>query len=525
LKRLDWRRLIVYSHRWLGIAGSLLFVVWFVSGIVMMYARMPRLTPEERLMRAPALDLSAAQVDPGRAASRLERPAQRLRVGMMSGHPVYRFHDGRGWVTIRADTGKRVAHVDPEAAMEIARRFVPEHSATLRYSARVEEPDQWTLQIRALLPAQAIDVGDADGTVLYISEQIGEPVLQTTRQGRVWGYLGAVFHWIYFTPIRLHSAAWAQLIIWTSIAGSLLCLSGIVWGLWRYSPSSRYRLRGVPHSQTPYASMMRWHHYAGLVFGVVTFTWIFSGLLSMNPWDWSPSTAPTRAQREAVAGGPAGLESLTLGDLRRAVDVLATWRQVKEIELLRFRGELMAEAYRAPEHGRLPKPSLGDPGAVVSARLPLEHRLVSIASPERGAIDRFDAEAVESAARDAMPGVPMQDSTWLDRYDAYYYDRHGELPLPVLRVRYLDPVETWFYLDPRRGVIMRKEERLTRLNRWLYPGLHSLDFPWLYERRPLWDGVVIALSVGGIAVSLTSAPAALRRLRRHVRRWVGRVGR
>ena len=53
-----WRRLLIYTHRWLGIAGSLLFVVWFVSGIVMMYAGMPSLTTEERLSHVAVLDLS-----------------------------------------------------------------------------------------------------------------------------------------------------------------------------------------------------------------------------------------------------------------------------------------------------------------------------------------------------------------------------------------------------------------------------------------------------------------------------------
>ena len=41
LARLPWRRAILYTHRWLGILGGVLFLVWFASGIVMMYARMP----------------------------------------------------------------------------------------------------------------------------------------------------------------------------------------------------------------------------------------------------------------------------------------------------------------------------------------------------------------------------------------------------------------------------------------------------------------------------------------------------
>jgi hypothetical protein len=56
------------------------------------------------------------------------------------------------------------------------------------------------------------------------------------------------------------------------------------------------------------------------------------------------------------------------------------------------------------------------------------------------------------------------------------------------------------------------------VNRWLYHGLHSLDFPFLYHRRPLWDVVVILLSLGGIASVATSLTPAWRRLRRHAQR-------
>jgi hypothetical protein len=67
-------------------------------------------------------------------------------------------------------------------------------------------------------------------------------------------------------------------------------------------------------------------------------------------------------------------------------------------------------------------------------------------------------------------------------------------------------------------MLLQKEERLSRLNRWLYHGLHSLDFPFLYYRRPLWDIVVIVLSIGGLIVSASPLVAACRRFRRHGRR-------
>jgi hypothetical protein len=87
----------------------------------------------------------------------------------------------------------------------------------------------------------------------------------------------------------------------------------------------------------------------------------------------------------------------------------------------------------------------------------------------------------------------------------------------MLRVRFLDPARTWLYIDPRHGQIALKHERLSRVNRWLYHGLHSLDFPLLYRSRPAWDVVVILLSAGGIVLSVTTLAPAWRRLRRRAR--------
>src|SRR6478672_6999377 len=101
---LDWRKVLVYTHRWLGIAGCVLFVAWFISGIVMMYARMPDLANEERLARAPALDLSTVSVSPAEAADRLGIRADRVRVGMHGSRPVYRFGAGRRQTIVFADT-------------------------------------------------------------------------------------------------------------------------------------------------------------------------------------------------------------------------------------------------------------------------------------------------------------------------------------------------------------------------------------------------------------------------------------
>ena len=42
-------------HRWLGIGGCLLMLLWFVSGMVMLFIGYPKLTPGERLAALPVL--------------------------------------------------------------------------------------------------------------------------------------------------------------------------------------------------------------------------------------------------------------------------------------------------------------------------------------------------------------------------------------------------------------------------------------------------------------------------------------
>ena len=316
--------------------------------------------------------------------------------------------------------------------------------------------------------------------------------MKTSRSTRGVAYVGAVLHWLYFTPFRRHGAIWVQSVIWLSIVGCGLCLSGLVWGLWRWSPRRRYRLRRH-RSQTPYAGLMRWHHYAGLIFGLTTFTWTLSGALSLDPWNWHPSNAPTAAQRTAVAGGPLRLGVMTLDGIRDAASTMDGVVGPKELEVVQFQGEPFL----------LARP---------------ERRLVSAVTPEKGVFTSFERERILEAAHAAMPRVGVLDTAWLQEYDGYYYGRPGTRSLPVLRVRFDDPQQTWLYLDPGQGRIVLKEERLTRLNRWLYHGLHSLDFPFLYNRRPLWDFVVIALSLGGIALSATTLYQAWHRLLRHGRR-------
>lgn len=108
---------------------------------------------------------------------------------------------------VYADSGEPLPRLTAAEALQGVGRFVPEYGPTLRYEERLTDSDQWILQgvIRSTMPMHRIALGDAAGTEYYVSERTGEPVLRTTARGRFWGYLSAVLHWLYFTPLRRHN--------------------------------------------------------------------------------------------------------------------------------------------------------------------------------------------------------------------------------------------------------------------------------------------------------------------------------
>src|SRR5258705_13507809 len=99
-----FRKALILTHRYLGIVLSLLVVMWFATGIVMMYAGgMPRLTPQLRLERPPVLDLPALHLTATQAAERagITNPPARTILLSVVNRPAYRL----GGQTVFAGTG------------------------------------------------------------------------------------------------------------------------------------------------------------------------------------------------------------------------------------------------------------------------------------------------------------------------------------------------------------------------------------------------------------------------------------
>jgi hypothetical protein len=114
----------------------------------------------------------------------------------------------------------------------------------------------------------------------------------------------------------------------------------------------------------------------------------------------------------------------------------------------------------------------------------------------------------------ASKPVGLTEARVITEYDAYYLDRLREKPLPVILARLNDKEQTRYYIDPQTVRIVGTYSSEFWISRWLYHGLHSLNFPWLYKHRPAWDILVLSLLMGGTALCITSMILAWRVLRR-----------
>jgi hypothetical protein len=324
-------------------------------------------------------------------------------------------------------------------------------------------------------------------------------VQYTTTASRLGAYAGPITHWFYFTPLRKHGLEWSKVVIWSSGIGTVAALLGIVVGLWMYSPRQRYRRDGAP-TGIPYRGQKRWHMVLGLIFGVATATWAFSGLLSMEPFPL-PSPRETGGARAEAAGRiqqalrtRMDFDAFAMKDPREALAQIAG--PVKELDFSSIGGQPVYMATLSRDDSRI-VPVDGEP----------------MREFNHAALIEFITKA---AGPDGLSEVRV-----VDQYDAYYLDRRQRQPLPVILARVNDDEQTRLYIDPKTARVVGGYRASDWVTRWAYHGLHSLDFPWLYNYRPAWDIVVITFMAGGTALCVTSLVLAWRVLGRKLARARG----
>jgi PepSY-associated TM region len=468
-------RALILLHRWLGVVSCLLFAMWFATGIVMHFVPFPALTEAERFAGLPRVDLASVKHGPAEALrSSGIKDAAVIRLIQRSDGPVY-LVPGRTHTTAlyASDLSDAAVHT-AELALAIATNYpVNRQGDAAAGVAALSFYDQWTVasSFNRYRPLYRVALNDALGTELYVSMTTGEVVLYTARRQRAWNYLGSVAHWIYPTALRIHPAAWAGLLWWLSFLALIGAATGAVVGTLRVAVEGSRLV-------SPYRGWQALHHWLGLCCMLFILTWIFSGWLSMDNGRLVSSGKPADAEAASITGA-AAWSALSPDEIRR---LSATAR---EVEWFTFGGRLYGRERTGFDSQRL---FLVDSKGVAADR--------EFLGP-----DEVDA-AVRHLAGACEASFPVQPD------DAYAVV--ATMPgAPVFRV--LCGAD-WFDIDGASGVVLEKLDTSRRVYRWLFAGLHTLDFPILTTRPAMRATLVAALCLCGLAFSLTAVVIAWRRL-------------
>ncbi|MES2280898.1 MAG: PepSY domain-containing protein [Pseudomonadota bacterium] len=480
------RRALYLTHRWLGILGCVLFVLWFISGLVMLHVRFPALTQQERLQNLTAMDLRKVTVAPADvlAGLRVSNPRSVVLEGRDGdpGQLVWRVIDKDGGHHAVSASGSNIKNgpVSPDEARGIAAAFGKAPAVYLE----TRERDQWSMPnsgpFDKARPLHRFALEDDARTELYVSAKTGEVVRDTSAYERGWTTFGTLLHYYTYGPIRQYPDFWRQLVLWTSGVAMVVAASGLIIGTLRVRIRRRYR---GTDSVTPYQGWMAWHHILGLVGGIVILTWIFSGWFSMGPNKWLAHQTPSAFPAKFGQAQPVFTHNLA-----SLAQLAASNKPVKAIEAGWYDGRPVWTRFDANANRHTVDAVSGE---AVSVR----------------------AEELIKAAKAAFPSAAVEDIKLLTEPDLYWYSRHTPPVLPVWRIRLADTDATWLHVDAISGRLLNATNSDSRLRRWLFNGLHSFDFP-PFMKTTLWYVTIWVLSLIGLAASVSGVVIGWRRLRR-----------
>ncbi|MGQ1910757.1 PepSY domain-containing protein [Marinifilum sp. RC60d5] len=480
------KKLIIQIHNLSGTVLSLMFVVWFLSGFVLIYAGFPHASREERFLHLSYLtksDFDSIQVP--------EHLSGKVELEKMNGQPVYRAYKGKKAQKVyKAVSLKAYGKTSQEEAVALAEDFVEANLATVE---KIEELDQWMpwSYYKPLLPIYKCIMDDKEHTRIYISEKSGSIVQETTRASRWAGRLGAIPHWIYFRSLRLQKDLWAKIVMSIAFIGVLVSLSGLLAGFIRLRKrKKKEKLLGF----TPYKKFWhKWHHITGFVFGLFVFTFILSGLVSVsNIPKWMvpvhSKISPKKAWNQSCDMSQFPKTSFT--DLWNALE------NKSEIRKVAFK-TVMNQPYFWVYRNNYEKAD------VYAAGYSGVHRKANYSKSE-----------LESWCKNIFPDLDYNLQEQKD-FDAYYQPSGmSARPLPVWQLNLEDEDNTRMYIDAKTGEVLKSYNNNDRWRRWSYRSLHAFDFPFLKKHDWLRKLILIFLSIGGTAVSISGFALGIKWIKR-----------
>ena len=473
----NFKKLLLQIHDLSGTLLSLMFVIWFLSGFVLIYAGFPHASRQERFLHLSFLEHSDFDS--------IQMPLQlsgKVELEKRNGIPVYRAYKGRKaqkvYNAFSLDQWKKCSEKE---ALALAEDFVGTKALTIQ---KLDELDQWMpwTYYRPMLPIYKISMADKAHTRIYISEKSGSIVQETTRASRWAARVGAIPHWVYFRSLRMQEGLWAKVITILASLGVLASLSGLIVGFIRL----RKRKKGEKkywHSFSPYKKFWyKWHHISGFVFGFFVFTFVLSGLVSVtNIPKWLVPVHAKVSAKKSWNQTP-DMKQFSKVSMADFWNVLEDTTEIRKVAFKKVMDKPCFWLYR----------NNFEKAEVYAVDQDVIHSKKNYSETE-----------VRRWCEQRFPKVNY-DLQEQKEFDAYYQPTGmAARPLPVWQINLQNADHTRMYIDTKSGEVLTSYNTNQRWRRWSYRSLHSLNFPFLKRHEWLRKLILIVISIGGTAVSIS----------------------
>lgn len=474
-------------HRILGTILSILFVLWFFSGFVMIYHNFPKISDSEKYQGLACIDVN--KLTSCDSLLSLQIPNKKIESWVLKANP-----DGSYLIEAKNKNNTYLIDQNSNWANRYTYAQIYDYASRLNKSKinkidTINSLDRWLTydKNKVDFPAYKFYYNDHLQSQLYVSSLSGEGVQYTNSDNRFWAWIGAIPHWLYIANLRHYTDLWKSVVIWLSGIGSLICITGLIIGFRSFY--KRYKQK--KEIQSPYKKLVyKWHHILGFIFGIFVFTFAFSGMMSLQKVpQWIIKTHNPDLQTAATYN-PTNKSPLEYSlDYKTVLKKYAG--SIKKLEWASF-GDI--NYYKA---------IVGDSMYYIDAT---SNSVKPLYLTEDNLRKRLSA-----IHRDSISIELLQD------YDNYYIHKRNKLPLPIYKVSVSDKDKSTYYINPYTAEISYFNQN-TKTRKWTYQALHSFSIKWLLDRPVLWNIIMWTTMIAGTAISCSAIYLSYRVIRRKRRK-------
>lgn len=481
-------RIFIFSlHRITGTIISLFFLMWFITGLVLIYHSFPDVSQPQKNEKMDILPDSLLDINTVFA----QLPEADIKIKSLSlrnfqGQALFTIETKDSTYTICNDTTQSVKPVTWETIEHVARKWV---DAPVTKIDTLNERDIWIMYSRYVneMPIYKFYFDDDTKHQLYIASRSGEVQQITTCEQRFWAWVGSIPHKLYIPALRKDADNWVLALTIGGVVALITSLSGLYAGTYVL----RQRFITIKRIGSPYKKYWyKLHHISGLLFGIFLITFAFSGAMALQKIpQWIIKThGDYRVTDSQVRGKHLSMDSYIL-DYRTLKE---RYPDVKAIEWTYFQDTPIYNIVA------------GDKEICIDASLAYVKEL------------NLPLEQIEKAVRNVHGKNEVIRVSIINRYEEYYLSREKDLPLPVYKIEVNNADKSCYYIDPKTGNF-KYLNRSRKAKKWVFSGLHYLNIKCLIERPVLWTISIWTLCAGGAIVSLSGVWLGIKYIRRKIK--------